>query len=109
MECIPQIEEADVAAIVECLDDGVDALGSMPLGNGDISVNVWAERDGDLLLYVGKCDSWDENERLLKLRRIRNIYLLDILEKVRNYLCHFEEQAHIRHLDQSNFSIHFDL
>ena len=48
-----------------------NAMGSMPLGNGDISVMAWAERDGDLLLYVGKCDSWDENGRLLKLGRLR--------------------------------------
>ena len=48
-----------------------DALGAMPLGNGDISVNAWAEENGDLLLYVGKCDSWDENGRLLKLGRLR--------------------------------------
>lgn len=48
-----------------------NALGSMPLGNGDISVMAWAEADGDLLLYVGKCDSWDENGRLLKLGRVR--------------------------------------
>ncbi len=48
-----------------------NAIGSMPLGNGDISVMAWAERDGDLLLYVGKCDSWDENRRLLKLGRLR--------------------------------------
>ena len=32
---------------------------------------AWAEKDGDLLLYVGKCDSWDENGRLLKLGRLR--------------------------------------
>ena len=43
----------------------------MPLGNGDISVMAWAEENGDLLLYVGKCDSWDENGRLLKLGRLR--------------------------------------
>jgi hypothetical protein len=43
----------------------------MPLGNGDISINAWVETDGDLLLYIGKCDSWDENGRLLKLGRLR--------------------------------------
>jgi hypothetical protein len=48
-----------------------NSAGSMPLGNGEISVNAWAEQDGDLLLYVGKCDSWDENGRLLKLGRLR--------------------------------------
>ncbi|MEI8037331.1 MAG: DUF5703 domain-containing protein [Verrucomicrobiota bacterium] len=48
-----------------------NSAGSMPLGNGDISVNAWAERGGDLLLYIGKGDSWDENGRLLKLGRLR--------------------------------------
>ena len=60
----------------ECLNvvwttPSTNALGSMPLGNGDVSVNAWAEKDGDLLLYIGKCDSWDENGRLLKLGRLR--------------------------------------
>ena len=48
-----------------------DSSGSMPLGNGDIGLNVWVEGGGDLLLYVGKTDSWDENSRLLKLGRLR--------------------------------------
>jgi len=45
--------------------------GSMPLGNGDISLNVWVEQDGDLLFYIGKTDAWSENGRLLKLGRVR--------------------------------------
>ena len=48
-----------------------NSSGSMPLGNGDIGLNVWVEEGGDLLLYVGKTDSWDENGRLLKLGRLR--------------------------------------
>ena len=48
-----------------------DAKGSMPLGNGDIGVNVWVEPSGDLVLLVGKSDSFDEFNRLLKLGRIR--------------------------------------
>ena len=43
----------------------------MPLGNGDIGLNVWVEEDGDLLFYLSKTDAWDENARLLKLGRIR--------------------------------------
>jgi len=43
----------------------------MPLGNGDIGLNVWVEEGGDLLFYVSKTDAWDENARLLKLGRIR--------------------------------------
>jgi len=48
-----------------------NSSGSMPLGNGDIGLNVWVEEGGDLLLYIGKTDSWDENSRLLKLGRLR--------------------------------------
>jgi len=43
----------------------------MPLGNGDIGLNVWVEDNGDLLFYLSKTDAWDENTRLLKLGRIR--------------------------------------
>jgi alpha-L-fucosidase 2 len=48
-----------------------DSSGSMPLGNGDIGLNVWVEEDGDLLFYLSKTDAWDENAQLLKLGRIR--------------------------------------
>ena len=44
---------------------------SMPLGNGDITVNAWVEEDGDLLLYIGKQDSWSEAGRLLKVGCVR--------------------------------------
>lgn len=48
-----------------------NALGSMPLGNGDIGTNVWVEPNGDLILLVGKSDAFDEFNRLLKIGRIR--------------------------------------
>ena len=48
-----------------------DYNGSMPLGNGDIGVNAWVEGTGDLLFYIGKTDSWDDNGRLLKVGRVR--------------------------------------
>lgn len=48
-----------------------DALGSMPLGNGDIGLNVWVEASGDLLFYIGKTDAWDDNNRLVKIGRVR--------------------------------------
>lgn len=47
------------------------SLESMPLGNGDISVNAWVEKDGDLLMYIGKPDAWAESTRLLKVGRVR--------------------------------------
>ncbi len=45
--------------------------GSMPIGNGDLTANVWAENGGDLMLYLGKSDSWSEGTRLLKIGRAR--------------------------------------
>jgi len=48
-----------------------DSSGSMPIGNGDIGLNLWVEEDGDLLFYISKTDSWSENARLLKLGRVR--------------------------------------
>jgi len=48
-----------------------DAHGSMPLGNGDIGINAWVEKSGDLVFYVSKTDAWDENARLCKIGRVR--------------------------------------
>ena len=48
-----------------------DSSGSMPLGNGDVGLNVWVEKRGDLLFTVSKTDAWCENGRLLKLGRVR--------------------------------------
>ncbi|MFC2113688.1 DUF5703 domain-containing protein, partial [Bacteroidota bacterium] len=44
---------------------------SMPVGNGDIGLNVWVENGGDMLFYIAKNGSWSENGRLLKLGRVR--------------------------------------
>ena len=43
----------------------------MPLGNGDIALNVWAEPDGAVLFYVAKSDALDECGRPVKLGRLR--------------------------------------
>lgn len=48
-----------------------DHSGSMPLGNGDISLNAWMEDSGDLLFYIGKTDAWGEYARLLKVGKVR--------------------------------------
>ncbi|MBC8010554.1 MAG: hypothetical protein H7067_10710 [Burkholderiales bacterium] len=52
---------------------GVDSQDSMPLGNGDLGLNVWTEADGAVLFYIGKTDAWSEaqNTELVKLGRIR--------------------------------------
>jgi hypothetical protein len=48
-----------------------DASGSIPIGNGEVGLNVWVEENGDLLFYVARTDAWSEIARLLKLGRIR--------------------------------------
>src|SRR5580692_9846180 len=48
-----------------------DVSGTMPLGNGNLGINVWVEADGDLQFLIGKNDAWDENSSNVKLGRIR--------------------------------------
>jgi len=45
--------------------------GSMPLGNGDLGLNLWVENSGDVVFYLSKTDAWDAHVRLLKLGRVR--------------------------------------
>lgn len=56
-------------------EPGPTSSQSMPLGNGDIGLNVWVEPNGDLLFYIGKTDAWNESVHgsagLLKLGRVR--------------------------------------
>ena len=40
---------------------GPTSLQSMPIGNGDIGLNVWVETNGDLLFYIGKTDAWGQD------------------------------------------------
>ena len=40
---------------------GPTSLQSMPIGNGDIGLNVWVETNGTVDLYIGKSDSWGDN------------------------------------------------
>ena len=43
---------------------------SMPCGGGDIGMNVWVEK-GDLLVYFSRSGTFDENNTMLKLGRLR--------------------------------------
>ena len=47
-----------------------DASASMPCGGGDIGLNVWVE-DGDVLFYLAQSGTFDENNTMLKLGRVR--------------------------------------
>lgn len=43
---------------------------SMPLGGGDIGLNVWVEK-GDLYFYLSRSGTFDEHNTLLKLGRVK--------------------------------------
>ncbi|MBO5769344.1 MAG: hypothetical protein J6R19_05485, partial [Bacteroidales bacterium] len=43
---------------------------SMPCGGGDVGMNVWVE-EGDLLVYFSRSGTFDENNTMLKLGRLR--------------------------------------
>lgn len=47
-----------------------DSSESMPLGGGDVGLNVWVEND-DLLFYICRSGSYDEHNTLLKAGRVR--------------------------------------
>lgn len=48
-----------------------DAAGSMPLGNGEVGLNLWVEENGDLQFYLSRSDSLSEISRLLKVGEVR--------------------------------------
>ena len=39
--------------------------GTMPLGNGEIGLNVWINEQGVLEFYIGRTDAWDDFGRLV--------------------------------------------
>lgn len=43
---------------------------SMPCGGGDIGLNIWVE-NGDLYFYMSQSGSFDENNAMLKLGRVK--------------------------------------
>ncbi|MHC4666146.1 MAG: DUF5703 domain-containing protein [Planctomycetota bacterium] len=43
---------------------------SMPVGGGDIGLNVWVENN-ELSFYIGRSGTFDENNQMLKLGRVR--------------------------------------
>ncbi|TDS10266.1 DUF5703 domain-containing protein [Sphingobacterium paludis] len=47
-----------------------NASESMPVGGGDIGLNLWVE-NGEVFFYLGKSGAFDENNMLLKLGRVR--------------------------------------
>ncbi|MFP5041452.1 DUF5703 domain-containing protein [Parasediminibacterium sp. JCM 36343] len=52
-------------------EPGKDYKSSMPLGNGDLGINLWTEENGDIVFLISKTDAWTENGQLVKLGRVR--------------------------------------
>jgi hypothetical protein len=50
---------------------GKGAADSMPLGNGELGINLWVEENGDLLFYLGRNDTLSEVSQLCKAGGIR--------------------------------------
>ncbi|MCY2930633.1 MAG: DUF5703 domain-containing protein, partial [Planctomycetota bacterium] len=48
-----------------------NSSGSMPIGNGDVGMNVWVDQNGDLLGLISKTDAWGAGGDLLKVGRVR--------------------------------------
>ncbi|MDR1496934.1 MAG: DUF5703 domain-containing protein [Puniceicoccales bacterium] len=44
---------------------------TMPLGNGEVALNAWVDKFGDLRFYIARTDSIDENGQLLKIGAVR--------------------------------------
>ncbi len=63
---------------------GPSSAESMPLGNGDIGLNVWADEAGGICFYIAKTDAWNADVKgsygLLKLAMVR-ISLSTVTEK----------------------------
>lgn len=55
---------------VKWTSQSANSSESMPLGGGDIGLNVWVE-NGDILFYMSRSGCFDENNQFLKLGRVR--------------------------------------
>ncbi len=77
----------------------VGSESSMVLGNGDISANAWVDkRDHNLYFYIGKTDSRDYLDRLLKVGKLKVQFSPNILEDEVSYKQEF-------HLDKALLTI----
>lgn len=67
--CVAQVRELDRCNVVWTSQSG-NSSESMPCGGHDIGLNVWVEK-GDLLFYISRSGTFDENNGLPKLGRVR--------------------------------------
>ena len=67
----PAIENLEACNVVWEGASQQGSFDSMPLGNGDVGLNVWFESNGDIMFYISKVDSYDSEHLLPKLGRVR--------------------------------------
>jgi hypothetical protein len=74
-QSIPDIRPGLASNNVSWNVPGPTSLQSMPIGNGDIGLNVWAETNGAVDFYIGKSDAWGDDvvsdQGLMKLGGVR--------------------------------------
>jgi hypothetical protein len=68
---VPTLAAELVARDLAWSTPGLDATGSVPIGNGELGANAWVEANGDLCLYLSRTDAWSEANRLLKVGKLR--------------------------------------
>jgi alpha-L-fucosidase 2 len=79
-KAMPKTSGVNIAPLLDANNVSWDTPGptsqeAMPIGNGDIGLNVWVEKNGDLVFYIGKTDSWGADVRgakgLMKVGKVR--------------------------------------
>lgn len=64
---------------------GEDSWSSMPLGNGEISSQVWTDKEGKIQFYLGTTDSRDAMDNLIKVGKLTIQFEPDIIVNGKNY------------------------
>jgi hypothetical protein len=68
--CIPMLAQTAGSYNIVWQSQSKNSSESMPCGGGDIGMNVWVE-NGELLIYVARSGSFNEDNALMKAGRIR--------------------------------------
>lgn len=66
-------------------EKGTDSWSSMPLGNGEISSQVWTGKDGKIQLYIGATGSRDGMDNVIKVGKLTIQFEPDIIANSAGY------------------------
>lgn len=62
--------------VIRWFSPSVDSSGSLPLGNGDIGMNVWVDERWEVHFHISKGDAWSAAGQLVKVGKFRLILSL---------------------------------